>query len=124
MIFFFSSRRRHTRSDRDWSQTCALPIWNEIQLSGLDWISFRLANAYGPRNLSGPLPTFYYRLTTSKPCFVMERRRDFMYVDDLIDVVMPAPDGHGRPGPDHRSPGSDGPTKEVLDATPQALQLQ
>ena len=27
-----------------------------IQLSSLDFISFRLANAYGPRNLSGPLP--------------------------------------------------------------------
>src|SRR6266498_4723917 len=24
--FFFSSRRRHTRCGRDWSQTCALPI--------------------------------------------------------------------------------------------------
>src|SRR2546427_11049163 len=26
MFFFFSSRRRHTRFDCDWSQTCALPI--------------------------------------------------------------------------------------------------
>src|SRR5438105_6696008 len=26
MDFFFSSRRRHTRSTRDWVQTCALPI--------------------------------------------------------------------------------------------------
>src|SRR5207247_5726424 len=25
-LFFFSSRRRHTRSTRDWSSTCALPI--------------------------------------------------------------------------------------------------
>src|SRR5207302_5535556 len=25
-IFFFSSRRRHTRFSRDWIQTCALPI--------------------------------------------------------------------------------------------------
>src|SRR5690606_40278830 len=25
-FFFFSSRRRHTRFSRDWSQTCALPI--------------------------------------------------------------------------------------------------
>src|SRR5215203_7526469 len=25
-IFFFSSRRRHTRYWRDWIQTCALPI--------------------------------------------------------------------------------------------------
>src|SRR5207247_10869377 len=46
-----------------------------IDLSGLDYISFRLANAYGPRNLSGPLPTFYQRLTTGKACFVMDTRR-------------------------------------------------
>src|SRR5437870_13731538 len=26
-FFFFSSRRRHTRWPRDWSQTCALPIF-------------------------------------------------------------------------------------------------
>src|SRR5690606_40696711 len=26
-IFFFSSRRRHTRFSRDWIQTCALPIY-------------------------------------------------------------------------------------------------
>src|SRR2546430_15233775 len=26
MLFFFSSRRRHTRFDCDWIQTCALPI--------------------------------------------------------------------------------------------------
>ncbi|MDX6475474.1 MAG: UDP-glucose 4-epimerase, partial [Gaiellaceae bacterium] len=30
-----------------------------IRLSKLNWISLRLANVYGPRNLSGPLPTFY-----------------------------------------------------------------
>ena len=38
-----------------------------VRLSGLDWVSLRLANAYGPRNVSGPLPTFYQRLTTGKP---------------------------------------------------------
>src|SRR5436305_9594104 len=26
-VFFFSSRRRHTRCGRDWIQTCALPIY-------------------------------------------------------------------------------------------------
>jgi UDP-glucose 4-epimerase len=94
-----------------------------VQLSGLDWISFRLANAYGPRNLSGPLPTFYHRLTTGKPCFVMETRRDFMYVDDLTDVVMQALDGRGRSGPYHVSSGSDVSIKELFDATLKALQL-
>ena len=69
-----------------------------IELSGLDFVSFRLANAYGPRNISGPLPTFYHRLTEGKGVFVMDTRRDFIYVDDLIDVVMQAVvdgTGHG-----------------------------
>ena len=59
-----------------------------VLLSGLDAISFRLANAYGPRNLSGPLPTFYHRLTTGKACFVMDTRRDFVFIDDLVEVVL------------------------------------
>lgn len=92
-----------------------------VELSGLDWISFRLANAYGPRNLSGPLPTFYQRLTTGKPCFVMDTRRDFMYVDDLIDVVLTAVDGRGASGPYHVSSGSDVSIKELFDATVKAL---
>ena len=76
-----------------------------IELSGLDWVSFRLANAYGPRNITGPLPTFFQRLTTGKPCFVMDTRRDFIYVDDLVDVVMKAIDGKGRAGAYHVSSG-------------------
>ena len=71
-----------------------------------DWVSFRLANAYGPRNLSGPLPTFFHRLTTGKPCFVMDTRRDFIYVDDLVDLVVQAVDGAGRRGVYHVSSGS------------------
>ena len=66
-----------------------------VALSGVDWQSFRLANAYGPRNLSGPLPTFYSRLTTGKPCFVMDTRRDFVFVSDLIDLLVQAIDGAG-----------------------------
>ncbi len=92
-----------------------------IMLSGLDFISFRLANAYGPRNISGPLPTFYHRLTSDKSCFVMDTRRDFIYVADLIDVVIKALDGQGRRGPYHVSSGSDYAIKELFDATIDAL---
>ncbi len=95
-----------------------------IQLSKLDYISFRLANAYGPRNLSGPLPTFYHRLTTGKPCFVMNTRRDFIYVNDLVDVVMMALDGRGRRGVYHVSSGSDYSIKELFDATVKALGIR
>ncbi len=95
-----------------------------IELSGLDYVSFRLANAYGPRNLSGPLPTFYHRLTHDKPCFVMNTRRDFIYVDDLVAVVMQAIDGAGRSGPYHISSGSDYSIKELFEATVSALGIE
>jgi UDP-glucose 4-epimerase len=92
-----------------------------IELSGLDFVSFRLANAYGPRNISGPLPTFYHRLTEGKGVFVMDTRRDFIYVDDLIDVVRQAVvDGTGH-GHYHVSSGTDFAIKELFDATIAAL---
>jgi UDP-glucose 4-epimerase len=95
-----------------------------IALSGLDFVSFRLANAYGPRNLSGPLPTFFHRLTAGKACFVMDTRRDFIYVSDLIDVVERALDGAGQRGYYHISSGSDYAIKELYDETVATLGLK
>ena len=95
-----------------------------VQLSGLNWISFRLANAYGPRNLSGPLPTFFNRLTSGKPCFVMDTRRDFIFIDDLVEAVVAALGGRGSAGVYHISSGSDVSIKELFDATVDALQVR
>ncbi|CAN5232043.1 NAD-dependent epimerase/dehydratase family protein [soil metagenome] len=95
-----------------------------VRLSGLDWVSLRLANAYGPRNLRGPLPTFSPRLTTGKPCFVMETRRDFIFVQDLIDLVLKTLDGEGSSGAYHVSSGSDYAIKELFDATVKALGIE
>src|SRR5437762_9104177 len=92
-----------------------------VMLSELDYISFRLANAYGPRNMSGPLPTFYQRLTTQKPCFVMETRRDFIFVSDMVDIIVKAIDGVGERGHYHISTGKDFSIKELFDATIEAL---
>lgn len=93
-----------------------------VELSGVDYVTFRLANAYGPRNLSGPLPTFYQRLVEGKPCFVMKTRRDFIYIDDLVDCVMPAVDGKGR-GAYHISSGTDFAIRELFDETVSALRI-
>jgi len=95
-----------------------------IFLSSLDYVSFRLANAYGPRNLSGPLPTFYYRLTNGKSVFVMDTRRDFIYVSDLVDVISLAVEGHGSRGAYHVSSGRDFSIKELFDATVKALNIR
>jgi UDP-glucose 4-epimerase len=94
-----------------------------IGLSDLDFISFRLANAYGPRNMSGPLPTFYQRLTSGKACFVMDTRRDFIFIADLVQVVMSAIDGAGKKGIYHVSSGGDYAIKELFDETVRSLNI-
>lgn len=95
-----------------------------IALSGLDYVSFRLANAYGPRNLSGPLPTFYSRLTTGKACFVADSRRDFIFIDDMINVMEKAVRGQGTRGAYHISTGADYSIKELFDLTIAALGIK
>ncbi len=94
-----------------------------VELSGLSFVSFRLANAYGPRNISGPLPTFFHRLSQNKPCFVMDTRRDFIYVDDVINCVEKAVYGKGQ-GYYHVSTGADFSIKELFDATVSALNIK
>lgn len=93
-----------------------------LQLSGMDYVTFRLANVYGPRNVSGPLPTFFQRIHSNKSCFVVNTRRDFVYIDDLVAVVLKAVDGAGH-GSFHVSSGSDISIKEMWDATVKALDI-
>ncbi len=93
-----------------------------LEISGLDYVTFRLANVIGPRNVSGPLPIFYERLKSGKKCFVTEARRDFLYVKDLAAVAVKAADGTGH-GPYHVSSGSDIAIIELYDAIVKALKL-
>lgn len=76
-----------------------------ISDSGVDYVSLRLANMFGPRNLSGPVPNFFKRLSEGERCTVVESRRDFVYVGDLVRVAVDAATkGHG---PYHVASGSD-----------------
>lgn len=94
-----------------------------IKLGDIDYVTFRLANAYGPRNLSGPLPTFYSRLTSGKKCFVTDSRRDFVFVNDMVDVIEMALNGKGK-GEYHLSTGKDFSIKELFDYTISALGIK
>ena len=94
-----------------------------IELSGIPFVSLRLANIYGPRNLSGPPPTFFQRLSEGKPCFVVDSRRDFIFIDDLIEVVLAGLDGTGQ-GHYHVSTGSDYSIKEMFDAVVEAMGVE
>jgi UDP-glucose 4-epimerase len=93
-----------------------------LQISGLDYVSFRLANVVGPRNVSGPLPIFFQRLSQGKRCFVTKARRDFVFVKDLARTVVRAVDGVGH-GPYHFSSGKDVAIRELYDAVVAAMKL-
>ena len=93
-----------------------------VQFSGVDWVTFRLANVIGERNVSGPLPIFFERLSAGKKCFVTPARRDFCYAKDLARVVVRAADGAGH-GTYHFSSGKDVAIRELYDAVVSAMKL-
>ena len=95
-----------------------------LRMSSLDYISFRLANIYGPRNITGPIPTFFQRLSQNKACFVVNTRRDFVYIQDLLSLVIKAIAGRGNCGIYHVSSGKDHSIQEVFDLVLQELGLK
>jgi UDP-glucose 4-epimerase len=94
-----------------------------LEISGLDYVTFRLANVVGPRNVSGPLPIFFQRLSEKKRCFVTKARRDFVFVKDLARTVLRAADGVGK-GAYHFSSGKDVAIQDLYDAVVAAMEMR
>jgi UDP-glucose 4-epimerase len=94
-----------------------------IEMSGLDFMSFRLANVYGPRNLSGPVPTFFHRLDNKQECFISDAKRDFIFIDDLVEIVMMAIDGVGEKGFYHIGSGKDYPIEDIFNYVVDAMKI-
>lgn len=88
--------------------------------SDIPTVSLRLANIYGPRNLSGPIPTFYKRITEGEKCIVTASRRDFVFIGDLLPVAIDAILGKGQ-GVYHVSSGSDYAVSDSFYAVANAL---
>jgi UDP-glucose 4-epimerase len=87
--------------------------------SGVDFVSLRLANTYGPRQMSGPLSAFFKRLSAGEPCTVVDSRRDFIYIDDVIEMcvrAMTAPAGMYHVATKH-----DRPISEVYSVVAEAM---
>src|SRR2546430_11633100 len=70
LLFFFSSRRRHTRFDCDWSSDVC-----SSDLDNLDHVSFSIVkarHAIPPRPVSG--------LDSKLDSLTLQRRVDFVYI--------------------------------------------
>ena len=60
-----------------------------LRLAGVALTVNRLAAVYGPRNLSGAIPTFYRQVSQGLPCTVVEdATRDFVFIEDLVERVL------------------------------------
>jgi UDP-glucose 4-epimerase len=58
-----------------------------LEISGLPFVSLRLANVTGPRLAIGPIPTFYKRLKAGQGCFCSDAERDFLDMSDFLAAV-------------------------------------
>lgn len=96
---------------------------NYIRMSGLPYVSFRLANIYGPMHLSGPMPTFYKRLKAGQECVVVDTRRDFLEIQDFLDLLDLAMFKKDISGVFNVSSGADTSIKEIFEIMVKHLKI-
>ena len=93
-----------------------------LRLSDVPLTVLRLANIYGPRNLSGPIPVFYKRLTEKLPITVVNTTRDMVYIEDLVRAVKMVVE-HGLSGTYDVCTGVQTPIQAMYSAVAEALHV-
>ena len=92
--------------------------------SGLPVISLRLANVTGPRLAIGPIPTFYKRLKAGQSCFCSDTVRDFLDMEDFLDLMDLVLDEAAPGGVYNVSTGEGHSIKEIFDIVVDHLGLR
>ena len=92
-----------------------------LMQSGLNVISLRLANICGPRLAIGPIPTFYTRLKDEKNCFCSDSVRDFIDMEDFLDLLDIALNSEIATGLYNVSTGVGSSIKDVFDQVAEYL---
>ncbi|WP_338690965.1 MULTISPECIES: NAD-dependent epimerase/dehydratase family protein [unclassified Bradyrhizobium] len=95
-----------------------------LAMSGLPYVSLRLANVTGPRLAIGPIPTFYKRLKAGQGCFCSDAQRDFLDMSDFLAAVDLAMAEQAPTGVFNVSSGIGHSIKEIYDLVRSHLGLQ
>jgi UDP-glucose 4-epimerase len=66
-----------------------------LMMADIPLTVFRLAHICGPRNISGPIPTFYKKIAAGEKVTITDSRRDFVYIDDLVYLIQKIAWGYG-----------------------------
>ncbi len=88
---------------------------NYLAISGLPFVSLRLANIIGPRLAIGPIPTFYKRMKAAQTCFCSRTVRDFLDMEDFFSIIDLAMDVEAPTGIFNVSTGIAHSIKEIFD---------
>ena len=86
-----------------------------LLMSSVPTISLRLANVTGPRLAIGPIPTFYKRLKANQSCFCSDTRRDFLDMEDFLDLMDLILRSEVKTGIFNVSTGKSNSIKDILD---------
>lgn len=94
-----------------------------VALSGLPFVSLRLASVIGPRLAIGAIPTFYTRLKAGKSVFCTTAVRDFLDMSDFLDFMDLAMEAAAPTGIYNLGPGIGHSIKDVLVAVAKAINV-
>lgn len=97
---------------------------NYLAISGLPFVSLRLANVTGPRLAIGPIPTFYTRLKAGKGCFCSRTVRDFIDMDDFFAVMDAVMQPDAPSGMFNVSTGTGHTIKDIFDIVVDHLKIE
>ncbi len=86
-----------------------------LAMSGLAYVTLRLANVTGPRLAIGPIPTFYKRLKAGQKCFCSRTVRDFLDMEDFFAIVDMAMAADAPQGAFNVSTGTGHTIREIFD---------
>ncbi len=92
-----------------------------IRMANVSTVSLRLANITGPRLAIGPIPTFYKRLKAGQKCFCSDTVRDFLDMEDFVDLMDLAIREDAPTGVFNVSTGEARSIKDVFDAVARYL---
>lgn len=95
-----------------------------VAMSGLSWVSLRLANIYGPRLYTGPQPIFFKKLKAGEACTIVNTRRDFLDLRDFLAFIEKAMPANAPTGPFNIASGKDVSIPEVFDMIVAGLGLK
>jgi UDP-glucose 4-epimerase len=95
-----------------------------LTISGLPFVSLRLANVTGPRLAVGPIPTFYKRLKAGQECFCSDTVRDFLDLSDFLSLMGLVLEDSAPTGVYNVSTGEGHAIKDVFDVIVEYLNVQ